>query len=360
MSHRQRLSVIDAAKAFASQLIVAHHLCFYGPMSDLALPLAPALIAWIAEYGRYAVQVFLVVAGFLAARSLATEGHLHHGWDPARLVLQRFLRLAAPIPAVVLLAVASSALARQWLTHDTVPPAPEFLQLAAHLLLAHGVLGFDSLSAGLWYVAIDFQLYALLVALLWLGHAFVSPRREHRRHPGALLVLLLGLAAALGFNRVSELDDWGIYFFASYALGAFAWWSWAPRHPRLRKMTLLLVFGVGVALLWEWRDRLALALMVAVALRYLGRHGQLTRWGRARLLAWLADISYAVFLVHFSVLVLVSAVFSRFAAATPGVQLSGMLLAWMLSIAAGHAFHRHLELPLGRWITRHTQFRPSR
>ncbi len=50
-------------KAMACIAIVWHHLAFYGPMSDIAYPLAPVLMAWLYDHGRVAVQVFLVVGG---------------------------------------------------------------------------------------------------------------------------------------------------------------------------------------------------------------------------------------------------------------------------------------------------------
>jgi len=53
-----RLAFIDALKAVAFQLIVLHHLAFYGPMSDHAYPLAPALISWLSQDARMAVQAF--------------------------------------------------------------------------------------------------------------------------------------------------------------------------------------------------------------------------------------------------------------------------------------------------------------
>ena len=66
-----RLPLIDAVKGVAALLIVLHHLAFYGPLSDVAYPLAPALLGWLSEYARMAVQAFLVIAGFGAARRLA-------------------------------------------------------------------------------------------------------------------------------------------------------------------------------------------------------------------------------------------------------------------------------------------------
>ena len=65
-----RMPLIDAMRAIASQLIVLHHLAFYGPMSDAALELAPGLIHWLSEHARIAVQAFLG-AGRRAARAAA-------------------------------------------------------------------------------------------------------------------------------------------------------------------------------------------------------------------------------------------------------------------------------------------------
>src|SRR5215203_6439946 len=71
---KERMPLVDALKALASQLIVLHHLAFYGPLSDTVHTVAPLLIDWLYDYGRLSVAVFLVVAGFLAPRSLLPEG----------------------------------------------------------------------------------------------------------------------------------------------------------------------------------------------------------------------------------------------------------------------------------------------
>ena len=67
----QRLCAIDWLRAVAANLLVWHHLCFYGPLADVAYPLAPVLLDWLADPARYVVQVFLVVGGFGTAQHLA-------------------------------------------------------------------------------------------------------------------------------------------------------------------------------------------------------------------------------------------------------------------------------------------------
>ena len=65
---------IDALKAICCLLIVTHHLAIYDPMSDIAYPLIPALMEWLREYGRIAVQMFFFISGFLSAAKLAPQG----------------------------------------------------------------------------------------------------------------------------------------------------------------------------------------------------------------------------------------------------------------------------------------------
>ncbi len=49
--YSSRMPFIDALKAICCLLIVTHHLAIYGPMSDIAYPLIPAVLDWLREYG---------------------------------------------------------------------------------------------------------------------------------------------------------------------------------------------------------------------------------------------------------------------------------------------------------------------
>lgn len=333
-----RMALIDALKGGASQLIVLHHLAFYGPMSDTALVLAPDLIAWLYDYGRMAVQVFLVMAGFLAARGLAPTGVLQ-AESPLTLLGRRYLSLALPFVAALLIAIVSAALARGLINHDSIPDAPGFAQFVAHSLLLHNIVGADALSAGVWYVAIDFQLFALLLGLLYLARR-LGTRWGDAKYLAWVLVGALVCAALFAFNLDPDLDVWGIYFFGSYGLGVFAYWASQQSH---RKWWILGILITGLlALLLEYRLRIAVALLVAVLLAV--SHGSSQAfWRPNRLLGWLGQISYSVFLVHFAVCMLVNALVHRIDAESPAFNLFGMVVAWMLSVAAGAIFYRHIE-----------------
>ena len=92
ISSPSRSALLDCTKGLACAAIVWHHLAFYGPMSDVAHPVMPDLLDWLYEYARMAVQIFLVIGGFLAAASLAPQG-LSRFDSPWAKMGKRFVRL---------------------------------------------------------------------------------------------------------------------------------------------------------------------------------------------------------------------------------------------------------------------------
>jgi peptidoglycan/LPS O-acetylase OafA/YrhL len=347
----RQFGLINLLKAGAAQLIVLHHLAFYGPMTDYARPLMPSLIDWLDEYGRIAVQVFLVIGGFLAAKSLAPYGRAGIE-QPIGTIWRRYIKLAPPFIVAMLLAMVASEVARHWMDHESISPPADPSQFAAHILLLHGVLGYESLSAGAWYVAIDFQLYALLTLLLWCAGRFTRARRVAWLMPG-----VVGLAMSISlfyFNRDAVWDNYGAYFFGSYGLGVLAWWASDPgRRPQaVSAMVLLMLAPALLALAIDFRIRIAVALVVACVLFLFGR----TRLASCSSVGWtvvnyLAKISYSVFLVHFPVCLIVNAVFTHFVPELARLQALGTLTAWLASLAAGAVFCRWVETPLGRLLT---------
>ncbi|SNS40538.1 Peptidoglycan/LPS O-acetylase OafA/YrhL, contains acyltransferase and SGNH-hydrolase domains [Noviherbaspirillum humi] len=349
-SRDERLVFLDLLKTVASHLIVLHHLCFYGPMSEVAHPLAPRLIDWLGDKGRFAVQVFLVISGFMLARALS--GRDAPGLaGTVKLVARRAAKLVPPYFAAVLLAVLAAFIARHWISHDSIPPAPTLPQLAAHAVLLQSVLGFDGLSAGAWYIAIDLQLYAVMLFLL-----LACRRQAADRHAMFAPLLVAGATGAslLYFNRDPAWDAWAPYFIGSYGFGMLAWWAGeSQRSARGRWLLIGIMLALAlIAQAVDFRGRILLALAIAAALMLT--RGE-TRFGTGHapvaLLRFGGRISYSLFLVHFPVCMVVNAGFMRFAPHQPAVQAIGMIAAWGLSVTAAVAFQRRVEAPLGSFAS---------
>ena len=339
-----RLPFIDALKAIASQLIVLHHLAFYGPMSDYTRGISPGLFSWLSQHARIAVQVFLVIGGFLAAKALAKDGRLIDK-PVAQMLWKRYLKLVLPYLFALLLAMAAATFSRSLMVHDSIPGAPGMMQFLAHVFLLQSVLDFDGLSAGAWYVAIDFQLYALLIMLLWLARHGLP----NIRSAGKWCVLFLIMASLYYFNRDPEWDSWAVYFFGAYGLGAATYW--ATRHGHTRGWFVAIAAIAAGALWLDYRSRILVALFVACLIGLARCSGTLERWPKSRVIGWLGQISYSVFLIHFPVCLVINALFERFAPHTPLVQLGGILLAWAASLASGALFHYQVEKRAQAWLS---------
>lgn len=348
-SAASRTPLIDMAKGLACAAIVWHHLAFYGPMSDIAQPLSPGLVAWLYDYGRMAVQVFLVLGGYLAAASLAPQGmarfdHAGHA------ITKRFVRLVVPYAVALLLTVLVSALVRPWFGHPSVPDEPTLAQLVANALLLQDVLGESALSAGVWYVAIDFQLFVLSVLLLAGVRALPGSWAGRHAAPLAQGIVVAGVAASLWvFNRMSGLDMWAVYFFGAYGLGMLA--CWAVRSPRPWGWLAAMALLGGVALLIDARGRIVVAFVTALCLVAALRSARMLSWSGVGPLVRLGQMSYSVFLVHFAVCLLVNAVVSHLWPTSPGVNALGMLLAFVLSLAAGRQLYLRVERHVPSWST---------
>jgi len=160
------------------------------------------------------------------------------------------------------------------------------------------------------------------------------------------------MASLFYFNSDPGWDNWALYFFGSYGLGALAWW--ASRAAREGRSATLLVGAMlllgGLALEIDFRSRIAVSLAVSLALFAVYRHRPSLTARNMPVLNYLARISYGVFLVHFPVCVLVNAMFTHWGAPSALVQGAGMLFAWAASVGAGALFHHAVEIPLGRLI----------
>lgn len=332
-----RFFVIDLIKAVAAQLIVLHHLSAYGPVADSLHITFPDLGAWLYDYGRMAVQAFLVIGGYLAARTLGLAAQRQTALS--ELVAARYLRLALPFLAALVLTSLMAAIVRPWLSEDMVPGIPALAQTLAHVFLLHGVFGQASLTAGAWYVAIDFQLFVLLGLLMWRF-------RERALALQLLPVAALTLVSLFHFNLDSRLDDWAVYFFGAYGMGVLAWHIGA--RDRASGLLALLVCVVGLALWFDFRERIAVALGVTVMLVMCRRlslgEGNLA----ARLAAYFGLNSYALFLVHFSLCLLANALFEMSQSTAPAAGVFMFVMTWLASNVLAHFFCQYVEMRSNR------------
>ncbi len=282
-----RMPLLDAVKGVACLLIVGHHLVRYGPLAEGAAPLAPRLFAWLSEDGRLAVQVFLVIAGFLAAASLAPAGLLRSDRSALRALYQRYGRLVMPYLAALICTVLVAAAVRPWLDDEAVPGTPSLPQLIAHGLLLQDLLGYEALLGGclaMWRSTSSCSPWPSrsLPWPDWMQRRWNMPRAMARaRWLGVALVAGLVVGSLLVFNRQASLDITAIYFFGAYGLGMLGYWIGRATRDIPWRSAVAVVGMLGLAALAvDWRSRIALALVTALAV-ILADHRREAGWRRS-------------------------------------------------------------------------------
>ncbi|MBI5509515.1 MAG: acyltransferase [Deltaproteobacteria bacterium] len=341
----QRLPFIDLVRALASHAIVWHHLAFYGPLSDTAYPLLPGVIDFLYAYARMAVQIFFVIGGFFTARALAGVARLDLR-ILGKLIALRYRRVGFPYLAALWVAILANTLADRWMDHESISAAPSLDQLLAHVVFLQDLLGYEHLTAGIWYIAVDFQLVILTLVLGALCGQALRLRPAAPVDQGFVLCAItmagLALASLFFFNRDARYDSLAVYFFAAYFLGMVLYWSLQEKVSS----TALFAYAGLVALvgLFDGRPRLLVAVGTAVVIYIAARRGFWERWPNSRLSSYMGRISYSLFLVHFPVCLVINAFLSRFTL-SPGAALAGMVAAYLVSVGVGALFYRVVERP---------------
>ena len=340
MQKTSRLPFIDAMKGIGCIAIVMHHLAIYGPMSEVVGQVAPHLIEGLILYARLAVQMFFVLAGFLVASQIAPEGH-PVARAPAPLIWKRYKRLITPFLFAVASATLITALVRPWFVHDSLSDAPSISQLIAHALLMHDLLDIQALSAGVWFVAIDFQLFAATILLT----ALMYRTTEKWRVAFPLLIVLLAALSLLFINRWSAYENYAHYFFGAYGLGMLSYWSTRPTRAAVGLITICLLGALALAL--DFRNAITVALATAVLISIASQRHWLERWPKPGALTWLGQRSYSIFLIHYGICIGFNAIWHKLFPTGVLINLLGMIAAVATSIAAGALLYRYVESQQG-------------
>ena len=115
-------------------------------MSDVVYESVPNFIGFLFDHGLLAVQVFLVVGGYLNAKSLI-RALPHTDFSLFSQAVARYLRLVIPLRAALSFTVAVTALVRPYFDHPSLSEAPTPLNVIAHILLLQDLVSLQAFSA---------------------------------------------------------------------------------------------------------------------------------------------------------------------------------------------------------------------
>lgn len=326
--HKNRTSFLDFFKAIATQIIVLHHLSSYGFLSKLMMIFFPVITSFLFDKGRLAVQVFLVIGGFLAGSKVNINVNI------SKEIIKRYIRLVFPFIFAIFLMIFTSFIIKSKLANlndwDWLTNFNSISQLLAHILLLQDFLNEESLSTGVWYVAIDFQLFLITM--------FLTYTCQKLNKKVTLIFLNLLIIISLFFIGNSY-DFIAPYFFYSYGLGLCLF---LIRHKKNVFYDILwFSFLFFIALIIDFRIRVLLAYIVSILLFVIVRYNFNTFIFYNKFIQYLSKISYSTFLSHFCIVMSVNFLMQPYIEMffyNEYLVLLLFIISWLCSIILGHYF----------------------
>ncbi len=158
-----RFTFIDGLRGVAAMMVAIGHLA--GAAADKHPGILGPGVAAIADFGRYGVQIFFVLSGFVIAHSLVGGAYSFKYFG--RFAARRFVRLDLPYWSVILLEVAllwvSGYLMAQY-SRDL----PSLGQIVANGFYLQTFLGYPHILPVFWTLCYEVQFYLVLVLSLVL------------------------------------------------------------------------------------------------------------------------------------------------------------------------------------------------
>lgn len=320
-------------------------------MSDVVAQWLPRLEEFLFEHGLLAVQIFLVVGGYLNAKSWV-RALSKAQFQLFSSLLSRYQRLVLPLLAALSFTVLVTALVRPYFDHSSLSDLPTWQKIVAHIFLLQDVLYLEAFSAGVWYVAIDFQLFAMAIACAWLAHAWQTRTNKGsaiRKALGLWMLLTLSSMFVWNLNPLGEI--WGTYFFSAYGLGlCVGCWRYSGIKISHANLGLLIFILGAVATAYQPRIRLVVAVATAALLTWYEATGCKTIGSiKQRWIQELSNASYAIFLIHFGVSLGVSALVFNFWSENIPMNALGLIISFVLSVILGRQLHWHIETQEATW-----------
>lgn len=295
---RIRFAGIDALRGLAAMAVVLHHLML--AVNDKNGDVIPWLTV-LGEWGRFGVEVFFVLSGFVIAHS--TRNGAYSMRYLGRFAARRAIRLDVPywatIAAEVLVLMLVARLMPQY-----AHPLPSVAQSAANMFYVQTFLGYQHILPVFWTLCYEVQFYLVfvlsLIALQRLAewHSSVSFQRLC-----ATLLLVLSFAVSLAtYASLLPMPLEGLFIdrWFQFLLGAIGY-LYVRGDVRSSSLIIAIVTCLCATLVAAdaYRATSIAVCCATICLIIVSiRNDRFAAISAAPLLQWLGLLSYSLYLLH--------------------------------------------------------------
>lgn len=299
----RRFEYIDGLRGLASIMVAVSHLAHASAVKHPGI-LGPH-VEQLADLGRYGVQIFFVLSGFVIAHSVMAGAHSFSYFG--RFAGRRFVRLDLPYWSVIVFEIALLWISGRVMAEyarELPPPG----QILSHAVYLQEFLGYQHILPVFWTLCYEVQFYLVFVFGLVLleklrGAGLPASTLQKVATVTLAVTFCASLAIYLGQlpypHQALFVDRWfqfafGVITYLHYRGACNARWIVVASGLCIvggmiygmnayRMTSTLLTAATGLAILGSWKVQWWNALLVGRTMQFLGR------------------ISYSLYLLHVSV-----------------------------------------------------------
>lgn len=328
---KNRLLELDALRGIAAISVVLHH-HFY--KYDVLYEHQYLPTSW-AYYGRYGVELFFIISGFVIFWTLSATKR------PTDFVVSRFARLYPTYWSALLITVLYTTLLGL--------PGREvgFWDSIGNLLMFHQYFGIPHVDGVYWSLTVELTFY------VWMFGLYLTDSLQ-KTESWLLALMAVSILASYFPGSIPEtVELLFLVKYSSFFAAGIAFYK--LRNDQLTSLTIPILLVAAITPVFTYSPKAALFFCSFYTLFGLAIFGHL-KWLRSRWLVFFGTISYPLYLLHQNIgYILIRQLYELGFYPVVTVVIAFAVTVFIAAIVA-----RYLEQPSRRWVLSYYRSRTQR
>ena len=368
-----RYVFLDAWRGIAALGVLFHHMLHNSVMERTLRKVLPEFVLVLDRVAAYRIPIFMILSGFVIAHALRKNPLTSN--SIGNFVLRRHLRLD-PVYWIMIVIVLLLQGAESLMPSLASDPMPGSKTVLLNFLYLQNITNIKPIVDVAWTLCIELQFYLVYVVLLVLSKRISGNDKEspYFERNTMLLVFGLGCFSLVWIHFVTQ-KAWFTHYWQYFALGTLCWA--AVHRPHLRALFFCFLGALAVSALFSPLSPLApdlpqlhgeridgntsapamaVGFLLSVLIYWVGVQGKLTTMWNNKPIQYIGRISYSLYLVHLSVVLIVLRIGYKITGTNGTFAIFWFILSALLSIAVAHLFYVLFERPTMAYAAR---FKPK-